>query len=366
MFHHDSPYDACSPHSNQQSNRRAPIRAFDPSVDPVTNQMLTSHQRGDRTVEPVRDEYRGHRSQGTARAPFQHRTAADSEGSFGVEPQYDDANPNAEFFGVAAEPWQDFATPAHVHRRTFADESSSGRTSRSSTFADMETYLRGSSRPNPSGAAKEPTSSRATEVTFDEEPPPSAAVARKGTLRSGGGASRSKSLIGRLRRLRLDPDEADASEPVEDVARTRPQTKAQQRSQAMGLATPTGVGGLAPPIEHAGAAPLGRATPGGAAEPEPAPVRSTRTRNSMYARTSTPELADAATGVSSPARARTRRGYSTRAPTLPPKDEARAPPLHGAADYMETVPDADRERQPLGRSKTFLSRLASSGRARVI
>ena len=57
VFHHDSPYDACSPRSNLTNNRAAPIRAFDPSVDPVTNQLLNSHQRGGRTVEPASSQY---------------------------------------------------------------------------------------------------------------------------------------------------------------------------------------------------------------------------------------------------------------------------------------------------------------------
>ncbi|CAO1624534.1 unnamed protein product [Sympodiomycopsis kandeliae] len=35
LFHHDSPYDACSPHANR-STRRAPVGAFDPNIDPMT------------------------------------------------------------------------------------------------------------------------------------------------------------------------------------------------------------------------------------------------------------------------------------------------------------------------------------------
>ena len=80
MFHHDSPYDACSPHVNQTSNRKAPIRAFGSSADPVTNQMLASHQRGGRTIEPGADDYRGQRAtQAGGHDPFQHRAAADSQ-----------------------------------------------------------------------------------------------------------------------------------------------------------------------------------------------------------------------------------------------------------------------------------------------
>lgn len=35
VFHHDSPYDACSPHANR-STKRAPVGAFDPNIDPMT------------------------------------------------------------------------------------------------------------------------------------------------------------------------------------------------------------------------------------------------------------------------------------------------------------------------------------------
>lgn len=39
LFHHDSPYDACSPHSNRNS-RRAPVNAFDHTIDPMTGQPI--------------------------------------------------------------------------------------------------------------------------------------------------------------------------------------------------------------------------------------------------------------------------------------------------------------------------------------
>lgn len=35
LFHHDSPYDACSPHNNRNS-KKAPVMAFDPNIDPMT------------------------------------------------------------------------------------------------------------------------------------------------------------------------------------------------------------------------------------------------------------------------------------------------------------------------------------------
>lgn len=41
MFHHDSPYDACSPHANR-SSKKAPVKAFDPNTDPMTGLSLNS------------------------------------------------------------------------------------------------------------------------------------------------------------------------------------------------------------------------------------------------------------------------------------------------------------------------------------
>lgn len=45
VFHHDSPYDACSPHSNR-NQRRAPVHAFDHSIDPMTGLPIANAGRG--------------------------------------------------------------------------------------------------------------------------------------------------------------------------------------------------------------------------------------------------------------------------------------------------------------------------------
>lgn len=358
LFHHDSPYDACSPHVNQTSNRKAPIRAFGSSADPVTNQMLQSHQRGGRTIEPGSDDrYRGHRASGAGGAgPFQNRAAADSQSSIGLEPQYDDANPNAEFFGVAAEPWQDFATPSQANARAYAEDQPSGRSSRSSTFADMETYLRGTPRGNSTpaaGAAQDATASRANEVTFDD-PAPMATPTRKSTQR-GAGASRSKSLLGRFRRLRVEPDEVEAAadEPAAAPLR-RHRTYTPQAAAAAPAPAPPVAADPAPTTTYL-ASPRADADPG-------ATPRASRTRRGAAYRTATPEQADREVGVAPGSRARrTRQG----GPAPPPKGELYATP--GAADYTAVVGDAEQDGKPsLGRSKTFLSRLANSSRARVI
>ena len=348
MFHHDSPYDACSPHVNQTSNRKAPIRAFGSSADPVTNQMLASHQRGGRTIEPGADDYRGQRAtQAGGHDPFQHRAAADSQSSIGLEPQYDDANPNAEFFGVAAEPWQDFATPSQANARAYAEDQPSGRSSRSSTFADMETYLRGTPRTNTTpaagGAAQEATASRANEVTFDDVTPTTPPT-RKGTLR-GAGTSRSKSLLGRFRRLRVEPDEPELDEaPAAQLRRNR--TYSPQ---------------AAPPVSVDPAPTTYLASPRTDADPGATP-RASRSRRGAAYRTATPEQADREVGVEPGSRPRrTRQG----GPAVPPKSDWSATP--GAADYTAVVGNAEDDGKPsLGRSKTFLSRLANSSRARVI
>lgn len=44
MFHHDSPYDACTPHANR-SSKQAPVNAFDPTIDQFTGMSLKGGQR---------------------------------------------------------------------------------------------------------------------------------------------------------------------------------------------------------------------------------------------------------------------------------------------------------------------------------
>lgn len=45
VFHHDSPYDACSPHRNRHS-KRAPVMAFDPTIDPMTGEPIGHRNNG--------------------------------------------------------------------------------------------------------------------------------------------------------------------------------------------------------------------------------------------------------------------------------------------------------------------------------
>ncbi|WFD00625.1 hypothetical protein MYAM1_003376 [Malassezia yamatoensis] len=388
LFHHDSPYDACSPHVNQESNRKAPIRAFDPSVDPVTNQMFQSHQRGGRTADILTTEqYRTHKgATDSSRAPFQNRDAFDSQSSIGFDSPSDAANPNAELFGVATEPWQEFANSTSHGRRNHPEDPPSGRSSRSSSFADMETYLRGNSRStagsNPAGAAKPPSSSRANEVTFDEEPISSAAITRKSTLRSASGTSRSKSLLDRFRRLKVEPDEVNTGSsaiPAEQTAASMnaPKPSRSRRYAAQDQATPTRAGGMsgaAPALNHSqepttNLSHLDLSSNFARGSPE---LRSSRTTSSRARRS--PHVGDSTdaynTEFDNTARSNSRYAQSGQRslPALPPKQEA-ALPTRGVghhADYTEVVPDADRDQHSLGRSKTFLSRLANSSKARVI
>lgn len=44
MFHHDSPYDACTPHANR-SSKKAPVKAFDPNVDQLTGMSISQQQQ---------------------------------------------------------------------------------------------------------------------------------------------------------------------------------------------------------------------------------------------------------------------------------------------------------------------------------
>ncbi|PWN27983.1 hypothetical protein BDZ90DRAFT_231756 [Jaminaea rosea] len=44
MFHHDSPYDACTPHANR-SSKKAPVNAFDPNIDQMTGLSISERQQ---------------------------------------------------------------------------------------------------------------------------------------------------------------------------------------------------------------------------------------------------------------------------------------------------------------------------------
>ena len=182
VFHHDSPYDACSPHRNI-NQRAAPVRAFDARVDPATVQLLERH-RAEQEVGGGEDAARSLRAPADARRHY-----ADEEGE--PDPQ------NTDYWGMPTEPWQEMqeSRPAPVVHPGHSRQSSA------SSGVDMETILSG-------GRHKQ----GGTQSWLPEDAP--AANTALGGARAGDSDSkvqRSTSFMGKLRRLRLDPDEVVGS-----------------------------------------------------------------------------------------------------------------------------------------------------------
>ncbi|PWN46714.1 hypothetical protein IE53DRAFT_407821 [Violaceomyces palustris] len=287
MFHHDSPYDACSPHNNR--GKRAPVMAFDPNVDPMTGEPIDARRlngnKGRSRLSPLAkhtlskmdsshsdlhgdlDEKPGASGSRPASGPNGSRSRSstapivpslpldadaaastaelgtpsiishdedglsevdrdlDADGSWGqgyhTQPskvpssRHDVSNPNADVWGVSAEPWQDFAQPkarekgsANRHSTlspSMADTRGSGDrsgiSSAASSVFDMEAVMTGrykKKEPEEIGGVSpfpEPNWNEKLGVT--EQP------------------KRSKSLIKRIRSMKENPNVPPPDDAVE-------------------------------------------------------------------------------------------------------------------------------------------------------
>lgn len=260
MFHHDSPYDACTPHMNK--GKRAPVGAFDPSVDPMTGlpRNAPGTKRGARAnaqnalaadESPV-DEKSGARpgisvngSRGrSATAPLVPSLSMHAEGSttelpldedidadrdaeaeriwrsrqgYHTQPsnvpdsRYDVSNPNADVWGVSAEPWQDFAQPKARAQSTLSPYSAnpddrSGTTSAASSVLDMEAIMTG---------RKKPSRDQDELAAGSASPFPEPNWNERTAGSSADGPKRSKSLIKRFRSMRENPNVPPPEDGVE-------------------------------------------------------------------------------------------------------------------------------------------------------
>jgi len=259
VFHHDSPYDACSPHSNRNS-RRAPVMAFDHTIDPMTGQPIGMRATKQPNLSPLAaatmrkmDDSENAGEDATYASPranfgrpvptlrmdstdsantmsplddgsslASHSTIdreVDAERDYrqnhyynkpvkGSKGRQDVANPHADIWGVSSEPWQDFASPAGssgglrprdsrgTNGRT-SNESGSGTASAASSVFDMEAVMTGK-KPTPNPHANEGTSSGLS---------PDAAGST--------GPKRSKSLIKKIRTARQNPNVPPPSDDLE-------------------------------------------------------------------------------------------------------------------------------------------------------
>lgn len=247
MFHHDSPYDACAPHMNK--GKRAPVGAFDPNIDPMTGlpkgvlpaKQGARRRPSDEKVSRPSAGVNGSRSRSstaplvpslsmnsessTAEVPIDEEGEADhdadaervwrSRQGYHTQPsnipdsRHDVSNPNADVWGVSAEPWQDFAQPKAARRSHLSPYSGngddrSGTTSAASSVLDMEAIMTGktkSSRDERELAAG--SASPFPEPNWDEK------------ANGLDGPRRNKSLIKRIRSMRDNPNVPPKEEGVE-------------------------------------------------------------------------------------------------------------------------------------------------------
>ncbi|EST05262.1 Pal1 cell morphology [Kalmanozyma brasiliensis GHG001] len=256
MFHHDSPYDACAPHMN--AGKRAPVGAFDPNVDPMTGLQrnaaggkrgsrvpaqdgspvdeksgavrpglnakggrsrsstaplvpsLSMHAQGSATELPLDEEVDADRDADAERV-WRSRQGYHTQPSNVPESRYDVSNPNADVWGVSAEPWQDFAQPKARVRSTLSPYSAgngdaSGTTSAASSVLDMEAIMTGQKKP----------SRRQEELaTGSASPFPEPNYDDRALAVPSDGPKRNKSLIKRIRSMRDNPNVPPPEDGVE-------------------------------------------------------------------------------------------------------------------------------------------------------
>ncbi|SNX87307.1 uncharacterized protein MEPE_06017 [Melanopsichium pennsylvanicum] len=251
MFHHDSPYDACTPHMNK--GKRAPVGAFDPNIDPMTGlprgqvaakttsrakpqdalgadespvdekgaarpginstggrtrsattplvPSLSMHAEGSSTELPLDDDIDADRDAEAERI-WRSRQGYHTQPSNVPESRYDVSNPNADVWGVSAEPWQDFAQPKARVRDTLSPYSAnqgdrSGTTSAASSVLDMEAVMTGK---------KKPSRNQHELVAGSASPFPEPNWDASAGGASADGPRRTKSLIKRIRSMRENPN----------------------------------------------------------------------------------------------------------------------------------------------------------------
>lgn len=240
VFHHDSPYDACSPQFNR-GTRTAPVRAFDRSVDPLTKALLESHQQRQDAMPGTEDSSREQLHELS-------ELSANQEDVLGSDPNAYTAE--GELMGAGTEPWQEFHNSSPYQRKVPSASSSN----EPREFGDMETILRGGRR------RAQHANSRAETMDLSRGEDDMTAYRRD----TGPELGRSKSLLGRFRRLKMNPEEAakpDVSgRPFLAGPHTEGQITSLPQAQAS-LSSSTAPTTRTLPMDSAGTS-AGQATPG--------------------------------------------------------------------------------------------------------
>ena len=201
VFHHDSPYDACSPQFNRGNNRKAPINAFDRSEDPITNALLEHHR--------MREEGQMHETPvdlPNGQEDYESRDPYAVPQSMGYDGPTDADNPNSEYFGVASEPWQEFSNPIKSAHNAGRSKITTGGTKAENNFEDMETILRGGRQSEPRVPAYESVSQIPASQAEPESTKYNHREGRRPSLFRSRSISRSKSLASRFRRHHAEPE----------------------------------------------------------------------------------------------------------------------------------------------------------------
>ncbi|WFD23180.1 hypothetical protein MEQU1_001868 [Malassezia equina] len=255
VFHHDSPYDACSPQFNR-GTRTAPVRAFDRSVDPLTKALLESHQQRQNAMPGTEDPSREQLHELS-------ELSANQEDVMGSDPNAYTAE--GELMGAGAEPWQEFHNSSPYQRKVVSASSSN----EPREFGDMEAILRGGRR----RAQHANTHAETLDISRGED---DMTAYRRDT---GTELGRSKSLLGRFRRLKMNPEEAAKPDVPGRPLLAGPQTEGQitrlPQAQAP-LSSSTAPTTHTLPMDSAGAS-AGQAAHGGLPlQPEATPTISRR------------------------------------------------------------------------------------------
>lgn len=233
MFHHDSPYDACSPQFNR-GKRTAPVRAFDRSVDPLTQALLESHQQCEGGIPDAEEHSR--------EQLHELSEMSANQDSAGINGYVDPNTAEGELMGAGAEPWQEFHNTSPYQRKATASSSSQPQ-----EFGDMETILKGGRRRADNTISRNDTSELPTESDDIM-----AVSQKEGTA----DMRRSKSLLGRFRRLKVDPEEVARLEgmphaSLSGASRENQVTRVPQASAPLSTSTAPTTETL--PIDSAGA-----------------------------------------------------------------------------------------------------------------
>ena len=205
VFHHDSPYDACSPRVNQTKNRKAPIRAFETTADTENQEVPKEPIKFEQGIVDEDPDYGGGGPMDTL---FNNSAVV----QLGYNRPTDGTNPNNDVFGVEKEPSSRRDQPL-MRSATTARPYNTYNPSLvlQEEGADMETILRGGRRVNETEAAPSAPTNALENIDADVESNRRNRSSRKSGLSRATSLGRSKSMLSRFRLFRMNDEEVPSS-----------------------------------------------------------------------------------------------------------------------------------------------------------